>query len=839
MKTLDINKRVQSFDEEWFWKEGLYDSLQYMQGKRGECVNLPHDYMIKQPVTKDAPAGPAMGYYDGKLANYTKYVVIPKEWEEEQVLLHFDGVMMNATVEVNGSRVALHHYGYTPFDVDLTDRLDFGCENRITVTCNPTMQPNSRWYTGAGIYRHVTIEHRPYLHIATDGIYTVTKRVEQEPDGSNTAYLMSEVTLENDTLKDRMASVKVTVALENGTRQAISRETKVFVKKQGSTVARIPVTVEQAMLWDAKEPNLYTVTAEMTEVGTFGVRLEACGENPDCDCKQVLFGIRTVTADAKNGLRINGKSVKLKGGCIHHDNGILGAVSLYDSEYRRMKKMKEVGYNAVRMAHNPPSKELMEACDRLGMYVFTEAFDAWGMAKQAGDYSQFFDRDWKADMAAFVKRDRNHPSIILWSTGNEIVERGGLGDGYQISMDLAEYLRSLVPTGLITNGLCSYWSGLDDRTAEEGAKAFLAAMSGEVTQMQNASGDSTDTSWEDRSEAFVGHLDVVGYNYMDDHYELDHQLYPERVIVGTESYPNQMEKVWSLTERCPHVIGDFTWTAFDYIGEAGIGKSVFGEPESPEIQAGPFSLMSHSSEFPWRLANDADIDINGEILPQGVMRQIIWGQKVTRAFTVDPKHFGKVELVSMWGWSDLKASWNWQGYEGKQIQIVTYSSAPEVEFYLNDILIGRVSTEDHIAKLDTTYEPGTLRAVGVEEGQNTEDVLVSASEPKAIRLTKEEMPSSASSVQTGEDRLLYVKVEIVDENQNVVPDANVRLEATVSGDGCLLGFGSANPKTEDCYVSQMTTTYCGTALAVIRMSKSAQVRLEVKAQDNHIQSAII
>lgn len=834
MQILDVKKQVQSFDEEWYWKEGMYDALSFLQGNRGKCVCLPHDYMIEQPVTKDAPAGPAMGYFDGKIANYTKHVVIPEEWKNQQVILHFDGVMMNATVEVNGSRVALHHYGYTPFDVDLTERLDFGCENRITVTCNPSMQPNSRWYTGAGIYRHVTIEHRPFLHIATDGIYTYTKRVEKSQDGENCAYLMAEVTVVNETLKDRMVEVKLSLNSEEDAKAAQVRTAKVFVKKQSETVARIPMTVENPKLWDALYPNLYTVAAEMTEIGIFGVRMEACEAEPAYDKQQVLFGIRTVTADAKNGLRINGETVKLKGGCIHHDHGILGAVSFYDSEYRRIKKMKELGYNAVRMAHNPPSKELMEACDRLGIYVFTEAFDAWGMAKQPGDYSQFFDTDWKADMASFVKRDRNHPSIILWSTGNEIVERGGLGDGYQIAMELAEYMRMLVPNGLITNGLCSYWSGLDDRTAEEGAKAFLAAMSGEVTQMQNASGDSEDTSWEERSEAFVGHLDVVGYNYMDDHYELDHKLYPERVIVGTESYPNKMEEVWSLTQKLSHVIGDFTWTAFDYIGEAGIGKSVFGEPDSPEIQAGPFSLMSHSSKYPWRLANDADIDINGTVLPQGVMRQILWGQKVTRVFTVDPKNYGKAELVSMWGWPDVTPSWDWKGYEGKPIQIVAYSSASSVEFYLNDELIGNVETSDHIAKLDTTYQAGTLRVVGKDADGDSQDMLSSASTPKAIRLIKEEMPASKD-----DECLLYVKVEIVDEHQNVVTNATEELEAIVTGDGSLLGFGSANPITEDCYASGKATTYRGTALAVIRMKKSAQVKLEVKAQDNQIQSAII
>ena len=250
-----------------------------------------------------------------------------------------------------------------------------------------------------------------------------------------------------------------------------------------------------------------------------------------------FFGIRTVSADSTHGLQVNGKTVKLKGGCIHHDNGILGAVSLYDSEYRKIKLLKENGFNMVRTAHNPPSAVLLEACDRLGMYVFDEAFDAWGVAKQPGDYSQFFHREWKEDMSAFILRDRSHPSILIWSTGNEIPERGGMNDGYRLAMELASFVRSLDPTRLVSNGLCSYWSGLDDRTAADNFRKARENSESATGMEQNAPAPVADTFIEERSEPFCSFLDVVGYNYMEDHYEIAGKLFPERVILGTKAFP--------------------------------------------------------------------------------------------------------------------------------------------------------------------------------------------------------------------------------------------------------------------------------------------------------------
>ena len=420
-----------ALDEKWTFRRSFLDSVGMLAQDPGVEVNLPHDGMIGTPVTPDAPAQSDMGYFTGGLTNYTKYVMIPKEWENDCIGLKFDGVMMNATVDINGGKVALQHYGYAPFYVDLTKYVTFGEENRITINTNTSMQPNSRWYTGSGLFRGVMLCHGPRVHIAPDGIFVFTKEV---ADGY--AFLEAQVEVENASLENRLAEVSVTV-FEEGKDEIVAKVKRIIQINSGSKeTARLTINLKNPKLWDAEQPNLYRVKVLTKDLGAYRTHLVKAKE-ASVDEAETLFGIRTITADAVRGLRINGKEVKLKGGCLHHDNGLLGSVSLYETEARKVRKLKEVGFNAIRTAHNPPSAALIEACDREGMYVFDEAFDAWGIGKRGGDFNQHFATDWEKDLTAFVKRDRSHPSVILWSTGNEIPERGGLGDGYLVASGLA------------------------------------------------------------------------------------------------------------------------------------------------------------------------------------------------------------------------------------------------------------------------------------------------------------------------------------------------------------------------------------------------------------------
>ena len=822
--------RAVNIDRGWKFQRNPFQLPVDLSGKStAREVNLPHDYMLEDGVRADAPAAAAMGYYDGSVAYYSKTLFIPAEWKDEKIFLHFDGVMMNAALEVNGCQVLLHHYGYTPFQADITPYIYPGEDNRITVSVNPSMQPNSRWYTGAGIFRSVELVHTPPIHIAADGIFTYTRRIEYQENTPTEAYLCSEVTVCNDTAVPHLVKVDVSLIPDEGTEAVLTRSATIQVNAANTGAAIVPMTLPDPMLWDAEEPNLYQVLASVTDLGEFRCHLIPGEEAAITDKVSVLFGIRTISADSTNGLRVNGRTVKLKGGCIHHDNGILGAVSLYDSEYRKIRLLKESGYNTVRMAHNPPSAVLLEVCDRLGMYVFNEAFDAWGIAKQPGDYNQFFREDWKEDMRAFILRDRNHPSVLFWSTGNEIPERGGMGGGYPLAMELASYVRSLDPTRLISNGLCSYWSGLDDKSAAANFHK-MQELSGNATGTeQNASAPVTDTFWEDRSEPFCSFLDVVGYNYMEDHYELAGKMFPERVILGTESFPMEIDRMWDYVERLPYVIGDCTWTSFDYIGEAGIGKSIFVSPDSPEAEMGSWSLMSHSSEYPWRLANDADYDINGGLTPQGVYRRIVWGSQETGLFTADPATFGLKEIISKWGWPELYASWNWQGKEGQPIHVAAYSAADEVELLLDGKSLGKCAAgkeNRYTASFDITYTPGLLEAVSYQNGKEvSRTCLRTTGAPASIRLTAEKHALAADG-----HNLAYVSVEIVDSEGNRVPDALIPLTASVTGAGILAGFGSANPVTEENYTTGSFHTFRGCALAVIRAGyEPGEVTLTVKA----------
>lgn len=791
-------------DDNWTFRRGFFDSVALLESTPGEVVNLPHDGMIGTPVSKDAPAGSDSGYFNGGQTNYTKYVFFPKEWEKGCVGLKFDGVMQNATIEINGSKVALQHNGYAPFFVDLTNYALFEEENRISVQVNTSMQPNSRWYTGSGLYRGVQLLHGPKVHIVPDGIYMYTKEV---ADGY--AFLEAQVEVENVTLDNRIVEVSLTLSSqETGD---IAAETKGVIQLEPGKcgTARLILNVKNPLLWDADNPNLYIAKAVVKDTGIYRTHFIE-NEEVSVDEASTLFGIRTISADSIRGLLINGKCVKLKGGCIHHDNGLLGSISLYETEARKVAKLKEIGFNAIRTAHNPPSAALVEACDRLGMYIFDEAFDAWSIAKRGGDYNQYFETDWEKDITAFVKRDRTHPSVIMWSTGNEIPERGGLANGYITANKIAAKVRMLDGTRLISNGICSYWSGLDD--------SLMKNQSNE----QNSNDGTESNIWEKGTEPFANGLDVFGYNYMEDFYEKNHEMFPERVILGSENFPKEIGYRWPFIEDHPYVIGEFTWTAWDYIGEAGIGKAVYIDENDPTAPKSPWDLMpQYNSPFPWRTANDADCDITGHKLPQGAYRSVVWGNKETFLYSMHPDTFGKKELMSMWGFPAVLKNWNYAGYEDKKVELVVYSCAEEVEVLVNGESIGRKKIcmdkpMPYSVRFETEYKPGKVEAVSFCDGKEiSRDVLVTAEAPAEIRLTANKQEMKAD----GHD-LIYVEIEILDANGNLVPDAELNLKAELTGDAVLAGFGSGNPITEDDYTDDMTASYRGRAMAILRSDYS-------------------
>ena len=793
-----------NLDEKWMFRRGLADSLGALNDVKPEEVNLPHDGMIGTPVVADAPAKSDSGYFKGDTTNYTKYITIPQEWENDCVGLKLDGAMMNASFDINGCKVGSQHYGYAPCYIDLTDYVTFGKENRITINLNTSMFVNSRWYTGSGLYRGAILCHGPRVHIVNDGIFAYTKEV---ADGY--AFLGFDVEVQNADNENRLAEVSISV-LPEGKEEILATTKRVIqINKSATETAHLTMNLKNPVLWDTENPNLYRITVQVKNLGVYKTHFIA-DKNPTTDEATTLFGIRTITVDSVRGLRINGKSVKLKGGCLHHDNGLLGAVSLYETEARKIKKLKELGFNAIRTAHNPPSAVLVEACDRLGMYIFDEAFDAWGIAKRAGDYSQFFEKDWQKDLTSFVRRDRNHPSVIIWSTGNEIPERGGLNNGYTLATQLAQTIKNLDGTRPVSNGICSLWSGLDDETAKG------------QNQEQNSADGLASTRWERVTEPFTNGLDIVGYNYMEDLYERDHELFPERVILGSENFAVQIGYRWPFIQKLPYAIGDFTWTAWDYIGEAGIGKAVYVEADDPAVK-NPWSLMpSPGSPYPWRTANDADFDITGHMLPQGAYRSVVWGSNKTFLFSMHPQTFGKTEVMTMWGFPDVRPTWNYQGWENKPVKLVVYSNAEEVEVFVNDKSLGRkkVCQERPMPNsvcFETVYEPGKVEAVSYTAGKEvSRDLLYTIGQTTQIKLIPEKTTMKAD----GHD-VIYVGIEVIDKDGRVVPDAEIKLHAELTGAGKLAGFGSANPITEDNYTDGDTTSFRGRAMAIIRAGYEA------------------
>ena len=790
MKKININRN-------WLIQNGVPSTIPGMPQQTRE-VNLPHDFMIEGDVRQDSKNGALGGYYCGGTYSYTKKLTIPQEWEGQRILLNFEGVYGLAKVSVNGRPVGIHHYGYTPFQVDITGDVYYGAENRICVSVSTDNEPNSRWYSGGGIYRDVDLLLANPVHIAPDGLYLHTDHIT-----NGDAFVTAEAVVENHTAQDRCAWVEFTVGEASG-------KIKFWLPAGKSGTARTQICVPEAKLWDLDAPNLYAVHA---------VLLDEEGVLDEADTR---FGIRTVSVDAKNGFCLNGRSLKLKGGCVHHDNGILGAVALPDSEYRKVKLHKDAGYNALRTAHNPPSPAFLDACDELGILVLAEAFDTWRMAKNYHDFSQHFDTEWERELTAFITRDRNHPSIFMWSVGNELPEQGGLAGGYEISAKLTDAVRKLDGTRPVGGSLCSFFSGLDDRDNGKFWQSIMQEAMASGGTLNNLDGPYGKQIWNGRTEAFCAPWDVVGYNYLDYHYEEAGELFPNRVVCSTESKPNQTEKYWHDVLKYPYLIGDFIWTSMDYLGEAGIGKVLHATPD----QAAQMAQRLHYAEYPWRAAGCGDFDLCGFETPQGCYRRILWGSGETVIVSQNPALHDLVEICGRYGWPDVQRSWTWPATAGAPVKVEVYSAAPEVELILNGESQGRKATEHLKAAFELTYQPGTLEAIGYDgDREVSRDTLHTAREIAGIRITPERCGLKADG-----KSLCYATVEFVDKDGNAVPYAEMEAAAQITGYAVLQGFGSARPKTEENYTAGKATSYKGKLLAVVRAGTEAgKAVLTVKA----------
>lgn len=804
-----------NIDREWYLdteQTGFNDFINVRNKRR---VDLPHDLMIESDVSPDAKSGRASGFYKGSLAYYTKFITIPEDLKDQRILLEIDGAYMNTEVYCDGNFVKRHPYGYTPFHADLTPFIRFGRETRLQIIVNNQMPYTSRWYTGTGIYRHVDILTAPYVHLSPWPIFAYTNRIE-----GDTAHITVEVTAENHTAKPGIWHIDVELYTDEEDILAAKGYIAVQIPAMGKRTGRVSMVVENAALWDIDHPNLYKVKAILREFSQIRADSEII------DTAETLFGIRTISVDTKNGFMLNGRSLKLKGGCVHHTNGILGAASLYDCEYRKVKLHKDNGFNAIRCAHNPPSRDFLEACDRLGVMVIDEAFDMFRMSGNPNDYHAYFETHWKYDVEQFITRDRNHPCIIMWSALNEVQERFGLSNGYAVCADVAEHIRRLDGTRPVTGAVCLAFNGLAD---DEMAKVYESwnemdelKKQGNAT-LQNTYVPYADMIWASRTEPFVAPLDVVGYNYLDWRYKSDHELFPNRIILGTESFPKDIATIWQRVEECPHVIGDFTWTSMDYLGEAGIGMTAYVSQTDPQYKLPP-------AEFPWRTAFCGDLDLCGHGRAQLYLRRVVWGSDETYIFVHDPANYGKREIMSQWGFPEGASEWTWKGFEGAPVRVDVYTAGSEAEIFINGESCGRKpagKANGFIASFDVKYVPGTIKAVSYDRkgGKLSEYELVTAGEAAKLLIELEQTEALADG-----RSLVYANVVVADSEGRRVPFDDRLIRAEVEGAGRLIAFGSARPVTTENYTKGEFTSYLGRCQAIIRAGyEPGKVTLKVSS----------
>ena len=741
------------------------DGWTFSQDGKTISVNLPHDWDIyTAPNPESGATGTGGGWYAAGKGEYRKKFATPKG---EIVKLHFEGVYQKAEVYVNGQKAGQHGYGYTPFTIDVTPYLFKGKrQNEVVVKVNNSEQPNCRWYSGSGIYRHVWLETMPALHIAENGVFVTTPKIE-----ANKATVNVEVTVQNEGNSEQQSIVEVE-----------GQQKTVLLKAGESKKVDFSYTISNPHLWSPDDPYLYTANVKLSTL------------NSQLSTK---YGIRSFSFDAEKGFMLNGKPMVLNGACVHHDDGVLGAMAFDAAEIRKVKLMKEAGFNLIRTSHNPTTRAFLDACDSIGMLVIGEAFDGWRTAKLKYDYSTMIDSCYREDIHAMVMRDRNHPSIISWSLGNEVIERKELRVVHTARL-LKKAVLEIDDTRPITEALCAW-----------------------------------DCDWEIYDPHFEV-LDIGGYNYMIFKHGSDHQRDPKRVMWQTESYPRDAFRNWATVNDHPYVVGDMVWTGLDYLGESGIGRYYY-EGERPG------ESFAEGGQPDWHGAYCGDVDITGWRKPISHYREMLWdvkGQwsKANGLYMAvkEPNGYRGNIKETMWSVWPTWESWNWTGstnykgeavpsWEGNPIEVEVYTKAPEVKLYLNEKLVGtkQVNRETQFkAVFSIPYEVGVLRA----EVDGKSVTLATAGEPARLRLT-----ADRNVIAAGGQDLAYITVEVVDKDGRVCPDAAIPCEAVVKGQGQLMAFASADLKDREPKTSSRVTTWKGRALLVVRSSKTkgkAQINIK-------------
>ena len=820
---------ISSFDDGWVFLRGDAAGAQESEFNASgwRKIDLPHDWSIEdlptQTVTSGVDAiwqdcncsetvGPfsrmksegeaATGWVVGGVGWYRKSFATPNVPQGGRAIVLFDGVYRNAEVWVNGNKLGKHPYGYTAFYFDVTDSLHAAADNVLAVKVSNTGK-NSRWYSGSGIDRHVYLMTAGRVSIPVWGVHVQLTDISAVGATVNIA-----VQLANHDAKALVATISCKLLDVNGNVAATVRSDK-HIEAKGNGEATLVAKIPQPQLWSPHSPGLYKAEVEVSYAGAV------------VDRSIVPFGIREVKVDAERGLRINGEPFKLKGACVHHDNGPLGSAAIDRAEERRVELLKANGYNAIRCSHNPPSSVFLDACDRLGMMVINESFDMWEQQKNPDDYHLDFKEWWKSDIDSMVLRDRNHPSVIMWSIGNEISERSD-PDGVRIAKDLSSRVRELDKSRPITMAVPFFFDPTKPRP------------------------------WSDTDAAYQ-FLDVCGYNYTKDHYESDHQLHPSRVMMGTESFPVQVAENWELINKHSYIIGDFVWTGIDYLGESALGAAVLAPEKNPfgppaaAAAAGPdaaaavqITLPKNSTfakpGFPWFNSYCGDIDLVGNKKAPSYLRDVVWDRSPLEMAVVRPLPPERKQQIMLWGFYDELRSWTWPGDEGMTVTVRVYSKAEKVNLELNGKSIEAAKAEfsaPFVTEFALPYAPGELKASVKVNGWLVERVLRTTGNSSKIVLT-----ADRDRIRASRNDLSYIMAELQDDAGNAIEDGVTDLHFSVTGEGELAAVGNANPHEMASYRQTHRRTFHGRSLAILRPT-GAKGTITLEARGDNLLSGSI
>lgn len=821
------------FNKDWICRCLTRDEAAYP-------VTLPHDAMLSEPRTQESTGEGNIGWYIGGDYEYTKNFFVPEEYKDKKVLIEFEGIYHNGEVYINGKKAAYRPYGYTNFYVDTEGFFQYGKENEIKVIARNADQPNSRWYSGTGIYRPAYLYVGEEKHIPVNGVKIRTlsydpARIEVvvktsspgevslkiEFEGSKVLRVIGESTKIGNVNNDKIISsdnknMQPNESVQTGKNGQKSELAQVEAEKNNQEAAYqaiFQLDVPNAKLWDTEHPNLYTCKAIFGE-----------------DEVTETFGIRELIWNPQVGMTINGERVILRGACFHHDNGVLGACTYPEAEERKMRILKENGYNAVRSAHYPCSKALLDACDRVGMLMMDEYVDVWYIHKTKYDYAGQLADWWKQDLKDMVDKDYNHPSVIMYSTGNEVAETAQK-KGIALTGDMTNYLHSLDSTRPVTCGINIFFNFLssiglgvysDDKAEKTAASKpekkkkpvgsefynTLACLVGDYFMKCGATLYPCDL----RTKDAYANMDIAGYNYGIFRYKHDLKKYPNRLILGSETFCKDAYSFWEIAKKNKRIIGDFVWAGWDYIGEVGDGAAEYSDYKFED----PATRMT---------GGNGRIDLNGKPRAEAAYTRVAFERETGPFIAVDPVY--QKEKLRLTGWQLTKAleSWAWDGCNGETAKVEVYARAAQVELFINGKSAGKKKVKKCRANFNTTYQNGEITAVSYDE--NGREInrysLCTAGKETVLQVRPEEKNVKPEG-------LAFIQLQYTDSKGIWKPMEKHNIKVTVEN-GVLKGLGSPTPYVKGNYTDHTVATYYGEAMAVVQADGNGPVKVTVADEE--------